>query len=85
MVRNARFAFDDPRGPDRASLHDLFDEGDDPLFDRLLLQSDDLPSERGPTDSSQSRSTPENTTPTAPRNRAAECHNEAELTRQPNS
>ncbi len=47
MVRSARFAFDDPRGPDHRAINDSFDERDDPLFEAPLSASDDLSSATG--------------------------------------
>lgn len=46
MVRTARFAFDDPRGPDHMSVRDPFDEEDEPLFESPAATSGKLPNDQ---------------------------------------
>ena len=43
MVRTARFAFDNPRGPDHLRLDDPFDEDNDPLYEAPFSAGDELP------------------------------------------
>lgn len=59
MVRTARFAFDNPRGPDQDRHNDPFDEDGDPLYEAPISAGDELPISRTASERPLSRSTDE--------------------------